>query len=185
MQTLNINFFGGPGIGKSASAERLSARLRERGHSVELVREYSKDLHWEGRLHGTEQFLITSEQWHRQARVQGKAPLVITDSAVPLGLLHAPPSYREPLEAVVRALMQDWRCFDVLVERDLAADYSNLGRDEPLEAALAHQQRVRELFARHARPGMSAVLNLDTSSALDDLVKRLCGQPEAGGGLLP
>lgn len=173
MRTLNINLFGGPGYGKSSTAERLSCLLRDLGHVTELVREYSKDLHWEGRLNSTEQFLITAEQWNRQARLQGRVPVAISDSAVQLGLLHAPETYRAHLEGVVRELMADWYCFDVLVERDIEAGYSNVGRQEGLPQALAHQERVRALFHRCASPAHRMVLNLNSGTDIAELAQRI------------
>jgi hypothetical protein len=86
ISTLHVNLYAGPGVGKSGIAELLSARLRACGIGVELVREFSKELHWAGTLETTEQFVITAEQYRRQSFMHGKVAVVVSDSAIPLGL---------------------------------------------------------------------------------------------------
>jgi hypothetical protein len=140
-----VNLFAAAGFGKSTLAEATSALLRRAGVSVELVREYSKELHWQGRLWTTEQFLITAEQWRRQSELEGKVAVVITDSALPLGLLHAPATYRSQLGSVLEALTATWHQTHILLERAIENDYQSLGRDENEAQARETQKEVREL----------------------------------------
>ena len=48
---LVINLYGGPGTGKSTTAAHVFALLKQRDVNAELVREYAKDIVWEGRTH--------------------------------------------------------------------------------------------------------------------------------------
>ena len=48
--TLVVNFFAGPGAGKSSMAAGLFAELKFRGVNCELATEYAKDKVWEGSL---------------------------------------------------------------------------------------------------------------------------------------
>lgn len=117
IRTLNINLHAAPGVGKSATANRLTSLLKLRNINAELVPEYSKELHWDGRLDKTEQFIITAEQWRRQALLQGKIQVVVADSAVALGSVYAPDAYKEPLKLIIQELTKDWWSLDIMLER--------------------------------------------------------------------
>jgi tRNA uridine 5-carbamoylmethylation protein Kti12 len=85
--TTIINLFGGPGCGKSTLAAELFVALKKRGVSVELVREYAKELVWEGINIGPQnQREIFQEQARREDILIGKVQYLITDS--PLFLSH-------------------------------------------------------------------------------------------------
>ena len=78
-----INLCGGPGIGKSRTAARLFADLKDRNVLCELVQEKAKDLAWQfGGNPGlyTIQPILHAEQLMRQAYSIGKVQFVITDS---------------------------------------------------------------------------------------------------------
>jgi hypothetical protein len=98
-----------------------------------------------GTLWETEQLLITAEQYRRQAALQGKVSVVVTDSAIALGVLHAPQSYREALAHIVQQLTGGWISMDVLLERGIETSYQQVGRKETVDEATRHQQRVRQL----------------------------------------
>jgi len=79
-----INFFGGPGVGKSTTAAALFTLLKlHKGIQCELVTEFAKDLVWEERFHTFEnQFYLFAKQQHRVWRVADKVDFTITDSPV-------------------------------------------------------------------------------------------------------
>lgn len=84
-----INLFAGPGAGKSTTAAGLFFLMKSRGHKVELVTEYAKELTYEkdwGRL--GEQLVVTAEQYYRQARLKGQVDWVITDTPILLGAIY-------------------------------------------------------------------------------------------------
>jgi hypothetical protein len=79
-----VNFFGGPGAGKSTTAAALFTLLKlHSGIQCELVTEFAKDLVWEERFHTFEnQFYLFAKQQHRVWRVADKVDFTITDSPV-------------------------------------------------------------------------------------------------------
>lgn len=79
-----INFFGGPGAGKSTTAAALFTLLKlHSGIQCELITEFAKDLVWEERFHTFEnQFYLFAKQQHRVWRVADKVDFTITDSPV-------------------------------------------------------------------------------------------------------
>jgi tRNA uridine 5-carbamoylmethylation protein Kti12 len=145
--TLNVNLWGGTCVGKTEVAANLVSKLKRAGISCALVQEYSSELAWQDKLEETEQFLITSEQYRRQDYLQGSVQVVVTEGAIPLGILHAPESYRKSLSQIVSTLTADWRHFDYLIGRDLTKRWDPEGRVETQQEAIAHHERVC-VFAR-------------------------------------
>ena len=86
MKTTVVNFFGGPGTGKSTLACDLFGLLKRHGTNVELVREYVKEWAWEGRrIKPFDQFYITAKQFRRESLLYNKVEYVITDSPILIG----------------------------------------------------------------------------------------------------
>src|SRR3546814_15130333 len=50
MKATILNFFAGPGAGKSTTTAQVFADLKKKNLNVELVTEYAKDLVWEDRM---------------------------------------------------------------------------------------------------------------------------------------
>lgn len=76
-----LNFFGGPGVGKSTIASGVFHELKKRDISCEYVSEYAKDCVWEELNKLLEnQVHVFSEQLRRQWRLIGKVKYIITDS---------------------------------------------------------------------------------------------------------
>lgn len=88
-KTKVINFFGGPGIGKTATALGLTALMKTKGISCEYVSEYAKDLTWEdNKLTLDCQPAIAGEQIKRLHKVDGQVDFIVTDSPLLINLLH-------------------------------------------------------------------------------------------------
>lgn len=84
--TYVINFFGGPGSGKSTSATGLFSLLKMNGISAEYVSEYAKDIVWEETQKLLDnQLHIFAEQFRRQWRLRDKVEYIITDSPLIIG----------------------------------------------------------------------------------------------------
>lgn len=84
-----INFYAGPGSGKSTSAAGLFYLMKTSGYNVELVTEYAKDKVYEGHLGCLEdQIYIFAKQQRRLNRLVGQVDYAITDSPLPLSILY-------------------------------------------------------------------------------------------------
>lgn len=92
-----INLWGGPSAGKSRTAARLFADLKDwksQTHSpyeIELVREYIKDWAWEGKaVKGWDQLHIFSEQLRREEMLlRNNVDIIITDCPIGLNTFYA------------------------------------------------------------------------------------------------
>lgn len=87
--TLIVNLLGGSGCGKSKTACRLFAMLKDDYIDCELVNEYVKDMVWEGRNKVFEcQPYIFGKQYYKLFRVNGKVEVIITDRPIFLDLVY-------------------------------------------------------------------------------------------------
>lgn len=88
--TMVINLFGGSGIGKSTTAAKIYARLKDMGIQTELVREYVKHWAWNNREVGEyDQLYLLGKQSQAEAQLYGKVDVIVTDSPVLLAGVYA------------------------------------------------------------------------------------------------
>ena len=85
MKTKVINFYGGPGSGKSTKAAGLYYKMNMAGFSVELNNEFAKECVWEDNVPMLKDQLFMLAHQHRKIlRLVGKVDYVITDSPLML-----------------------------------------------------------------------------------------------------
>jgi hypothetical protein len=81
--TTIVNFWGGPGSGKSIAAAQAYIDLSKLGYGVELIREYIKDWVWEDRKRfALDQTYIMGKQMRREQVCLGQVDYIVTDSPV-------------------------------------------------------------------------------------------------------
>jgi hypothetical protein len=81
--TTIVNFWGGPGSGKSIAAAQAYIDLSKLGYGVELIREYIKDWVWEDRKRfALDQTYIMGKQMRREQVCLGQLDFIVTDSPV-------------------------------------------------------------------------------------------------------
>ena len=85
--TIVVNFFAGPGCGKSTGASWLFSQLKLNGVDCEYVSEFAKDKVWEnnGEVFKCE-FYITGKQSFKVSRCFGKVDVIITDSPIAISM---------------------------------------------------------------------------------------------------
>jgi hypothetical protein len=89
MKSKIINFFGGPGIGKSTQASGLFTEMKKHHMSVEYTYEFPKEVAWEGNVSQLrDQFFITANQHRNISRLYGKVDYIIVDSPIVLGCFY-------------------------------------------------------------------------------------------------
>lgn len=147
---LVVNLFAGPGAGKSTTAAKLFAELKDRGVNVELAGEYAKDLTWARRF-GTlaDQIYVFGKQHHRIFRLVQDCDVIITDSPILMGLAYAadyPTCYTE----TVSWAFNRYRNLNFLIER--TKPYNPKGRNQTLDEAKQKDFEILQLLSRYKVP---------------------------------
>jgi hypothetical protein len=88
--TTIVNFYGGPGAGKSTLAAGTFALLKNKGLRCELVFEYVKEWAWEKRVPSKyDELYIFGQQVRRETVLYGKVDFLLTDRPLRLSPYYA------------------------------------------------------------------------------------------------
>lgn len=141
-----INLWGGPGSGKSTTAAGLFSLMKMRGHKVELVTEYAKDLTYSGLWDElARQDHILTEQWQRQTRLRTHVDYVITDSPLPLNIIYASPKFQNhAFYHRVGLCFNEFDNFNIMLHR--VKPYSHYGRKESNDEAIRIDEACASLL---------------------------------------
>ena len=83
--TILINFMGAPSVGKSTTAGKLFARLKDMELNAELAQEFVKGWVYDEHPVGPyDQFYIFGKETHNQSRLFNKVDFIVADSPVML-----------------------------------------------------------------------------------------------------
>jgi hypothetical protein len=143
--SLIINFFGGPGIGKSTQSNGLFTEMKKKHMDVEITYEFPKIVAWEENyLAVKDQFYITANQHRNISRLYGKVKYIIVDSPIILGLVYKDryseqpeyPAmfYDETFDQFVLSLFKKYDSLNILLKRN-DSTYNEKGRFQDLEEA--------------------------------------------------
>ena len=151
VNTIVVEFYGGPSSGKSEAMARLFSLLKQRHIAVEMAPEYAKKWADEGRqIDGLDEFYIFGKQVGAEAALLGKVAVVVTDRPVLMSSvytdLYGSGKIRSGVDAAVMAYMGETRLrghrrIAVLVPRRHAYDHS--GRFENLDQAVLVDEMAR------------------------------------------
>jgi hypothetical protein len=144
---LVVNFFAGPGAGKSTTAAAVFAALKWSGVVCELVCEYAKDKVWEEQMGIlNNQYYVFGKQLQRQLRLLEKVDVVVTDAPILLSVI-----YNKNVPAFNSVVHEEFLRFNNLnyfVTR--AKPYVQVGRYQDEEGAHAVDSDVRQLLDHYS-----------------------------------
>ena len=130
-----INFFGGPGIGKSTQASGLFTEMKKHHMSVEYTYEFPKEVAWEGNVSQLkDQFFITANQHRNISRLYGKVDYIIVDSPIILGCYPAYHYGMSGLGNFIWKLFKQYNNINILLKRN-DETYDTNGRLQGLQEA--------------------------------------------------
>ena len=107
MRQFRINFFGGPGCGKSTVAADTYSALKREGFKVEQVQEYVKTWAYEGRkINEFDQLYILAKQLKKEhLLLSNGVPCIITDSPLLMYLVYSDKKGFPEVEALRKIVM--------------------------------------------------------------------------------
>lgn len=162
-----VNFWAGPGAGKSTMATGLFYRLKMAYVNAELVTEYAKDATWEGRHNILrDQLYVTAKQHRRLSRLLNHSvEWAVTDSPLLLGAV-----YDSGNNQNFRGLLKDlFDSFDnvnyFLIRKET---YVGIGRNQTREEAIGIDTRVRAVMDEYGV--QSKTINVNDNTALDQIL---------------
>jgi hypothetical protein len=146
-----INFFGGPGCGKSTTAAELFARMKKGQHKVELVHEVAKDFVWEEAYHvfGEQDYIFALQ--HRLIRrlTRHDIDYAIVDSSILLSLFYMPWDFPPSFCQFVEDAFDSYDNINIFLDRSPKIPYVQAGRNETEEQAQAKDQLMLDYFDRN------------------------------------
>ena len=150
---LIINFFAGPGAGKSLMAMETAGALKRRGLRAEPIPEAAKLAALrKDTVTLSDQLLIFASQNHwlemcRRAGVQ----VAVVDSPLLLSLVYRPKPYYPSFDALVRSIDRSYPSLDYLIERAAHYRFDPIGRVHTEHEARDLDHRIRALLQEESR----------------------------------
>ena len=142
---LVVNFYAGPGAGKTTAAMDLTSALKKAGLNAEYVSEYAKELVWENKFDLlADQRHVTDEQYRRLNSARSSADIIVTDSPVMLGLVYGGDRIKDDYKQQVRSYYDSFNNLDFFVDRP--AHYEQAGRIENQEQAVQLDEKVKTML---------------------------------------
>jgi hypothetical protein len=167
-----INFFGGPGIGKSTQASGLFTEMKKHHMSVEYTYEFPKEVAWEGNISQlSDQFFITANQHRNISRLYGKVDYIIVDSPIVLGCFYEQrygegyPASHYSMSGLGNFLWKLFKQYDnvnILLKRN-DETYDTNGRLQDLQEAIEIDNDIKETLDVNSIPYSEFTVNNNTA----------------------
>jgi adenylate kinase family enzyme len=145
-----VNFFAGPGAGKSSMCADVFSHLKWLDVDVEMVREYAKEKVWEGTSIVLENQIYTfAKQLHRQYTLNNKVDVILTDSPILLSILYD----KTANEALYNLVSQQFNQYDNInffVTRK--KKFNPNGRMQTEKEALVKDDEMRAILSKYNVP---------------------------------
>jgi hypothetical protein len=177
-----INFFGGPGIGKSTQSAELFTLMKKNHMDVELTFEYPKLIAWEENYSTIkDQLFITANQHRNISRLYGKVKYIIVDSPIILGTIYKdiydsttdyPSSfYDESFDLFILNLFKKYNNFNVLLNRD-DTTFNQNGRFQNLNESKKIDDSIKNRLNDNKIPYVEFSVLKNTSEEIFKYIKK-------------
>ena len=172
MDSLIINFFGGPGIGKSTQSAGLFTEMKKHHMDVELTYEFPKIVAWEENYSAVkDQFYITANQHRNISRLYGKVKYIIVDSPIILGMVYKDRYSKEPeypamfydesFDNFVIGLFKKYNSLNILLTRN-DETYDENGRFQNLQESKIIDNDIKQKLLSNDLPFVEFSVDTDT-----------------------
>lgn len=140
-----INFWGGPGTGKSSCTWDLGAEMKWAGHNIEVVDEYAKVVTWE-KHHNilADQMYVSAKQNRKLERLVGQVDWVVTDSPLLMCVPYIPLDYMEHFKPLIREKFDRYDNINYFLIREKA--YNPIGRNQTEDEARELDTTIKDLL---------------------------------------
>ncbi len=157
-----INFWAGPGAGKSTTSAGLFNLMKRDYIDVELITEYAKALVWSNRSNMFyEQDYIFAKQNHTLRRLVGKVKFAITDSPLALGMMYCAPEYPLTFGPFLMEVYNSYNNINFFLGRKHT--YVASGRNQTEEEAKQIDENINKFLDRYHIPYVKIPTSEDTA----------------------
>lgn len=143
-----VNFFSGPGTGKSTLAAELFAAMKKKHYNVELIHEAAKEYVWEEWAHifGEQDYIFAHQ--HRLIRrlTRHNIDYAVVDSSILLSLFYMPDDFPQSFRPFVKEVFDTYDNINIVLDRNPAIPYVHTGRNESEQQAIEIDLKVRKYF---------------------------------------
>lgn len=151
-QTLVVNLFGGPSIGKSTTAAGVFFELKIKGVLCELIPEFAKEMVWEEHFKAFDNQLFIFAQQHRRIfRCLGKVNVIIVDSPLLLPIIYSNNIVNTYFNGMVLQEFNSMNNLNFVLTRG-TFDFENEGRMQDEKAAKIIDNEVDKLLHMYKIP---------------------------------
>lgn len=166
--TIVVNFFAGPGCGKSTGASWLFSQLKLNGVDCEYVSEFAKDKVWEnnGEVFKCE-FYITGKQSFKVSRCFGKVDVIITDSPIAISMVY---SESDKFKAAVLEEFNKYEKNNMNILLRRTVPYDSNGRFQTEDEAKNIDDKIKNTLDESEIPYMIINGNVDGYKEILDIV---------------
>lgn len=171
---LIVNFFAGPGAGKTTLAAGTFYNLKIKGYNVEIAQEYAKDLVWEERNKTIlNQIYVFGKQQHRVHRLIEKVDIVVTDSPMLLSVFYGRlyGTYPESFYKSCRDIFDTYNNLNIYIPRRTV--YNSHGRYQSEEQAKQIDMTIHDWLRAENVPFEELQENYDIDSIIPMIDNRL------------
>ncbi len=142
METYVINFYGGPGVGKSTTASGVFNNLKETTDlKCEYITEYAKELTYASNPAIENQLLVSGIQWERMRHCIGKVDVIICDSPIMTGAVYTDIPY---FKFILLHLHNNTKSFNFVLNR--TKEYKQYGRSQSKDEAINKDNLIENLL---------------------------------------
>lgn len=140
-----INFYGGPGSGKSTSAAYAFYYLKQyyQEKNTELVQEFVKEWAWLGRQPtGYDQVYLFAQQLHKEETLlKRNVDFVISDSPVDLSLIYGEGFIKESLKVIIDNYEKEYPSLNIFIRRG-GKIFNPCGRFQTYKEAVEFDNKI-------------------------------------------
>ena len=175
---ININFFGGPGTGKSTTSAGVFHEMKKAGYSVEYISEYAKDLVYsKDYFKLKDQLMILANQSHPWFKLEEQVDFTVNDGPFLLGLVYLQENEHMPAEEFKAFLLKMWDTYEnvnIFIQRDVEAHgYQEYGRNQTLEEAIEKDNEIKAVLDENNIPYHVVRMGEETVNETITLLKSL------------
>lgn len=164
-----VNFYGGPGLGKSTLVSEIFVVLKKTIGECEITKEFMKDKVWEGthNIFKKDQLSIFADHNRQLMNLDGKVPIVLVDSPLLSSILY---DY-EHSENFTNIIVEKYSKYNNLNLFLLRNDdyYKNTGRYQNLDEAKELDIELENILIKQ-NVDFKYIENMNINSIVDHII---------------